>query len=232
MTHHFGVLIPSTNTTGEIEYSRLLPPGWQAHYGRLLTSSADKSPFSPPKDEDVAYQARLLGTAKVEAIFLLQTSASLFSDDFDEASMRRMAAAGVPSFTSAMAIGEAMGALGARRIALISPYSEPVNASAKRYYESRYGLSVVALEGFAATNSYAIGQLGPENARDAFLRIDRPEIEAFVVPGGNFPTMASIAGWEREFGKPVVTTNQAALWGVRQRLGSSDRFPGLGRLLE
>jgi maleate cis-trans isomerase len=113
----------------------------------------------------------------------------------------------------------------------VSPYSEPVNASAKRYYESKYGLTVVALEGFAATDSYAIGQLGPENARDAFARIDRPDIEAFVVPGGNFPTMASIPGWEREFKKPVVTTNQAALWAVLRRLDSPDRFPGLGRLL-
>ncbi len=228
---HFGVLIPSTNTTAEIEYSRLLPAEWQAHYGRMLTSSADKTPFSPPQDADVEYQARLLGTARVEIVFLLQTSASLFADDYDQKAMRLMAGAGVPSFTSAMAIGEAMGGLGVKRVALVSPYSEPVNASAKRYYEGKYGLSVVALEGFAATDSYAIGRLGPENARDAFRRIDRPEIEAFIVPGGNFPTMASIEGWEREFGKPVVTTNQAALWAVRQRLGSAERFPGLGRLL-
>src|SRR5579864_2243069 len=146
-------------------------------------------------------------------------------------SRRISAAAGVPAFTSAMAIGEAMQSLGTKRAALVSPYSEPVNASAKRYYEARYGLEVVALEGFAATHSYAIGQLGPENARDAFRRINRPEIEAFVVPGGNFPTMASIDVWELEFNKPVVTTNQAALWAVRQRLGSHERFPGIGRLL-
>ena len=229
---HFGVLIPSTNTTGEIEYSRHLPADWQAHYARVMTSSASKTPFSPPKDEDVDYQAKLLGTARVEIVFLLQTSASLFADDYDADVTRRItAAAGVPSFTSAQAIGEALQALGVKRVALVSPYSEPVNASAKRYYEGRYGLSVVALEGFAATDSYAIGQLGPENARDAFRRIDRPEIEAFVVPGGNFPTMASIEVWELEFGKPVVTTNQAALWAVRQRLGSIERFPGIGRLL-
>jgi maleate isomerase len=43
--------------------------------------------------------------------------------------------------------------------------------------------------------------------------------------------MESIASWESEFGKPVVTTNQAALWGMRTRLGSTDRMPGLGRLL-
>jgi maleate isomerase len=232
MTRHFGVLIPSTNTTAELEYSRLLPPEWQAHYARMATSSANKTPFSPPRDEDVDYQAKMLGNARVEIVFLLQTSASLFADGYcADVSRRISAAAGVPAFTSAMAIGEAANGLGTKRIALVSPYSEPVNASAKRYLEGGYGLTVVALEGFAATDSYAIGQLGPENARDAFARIDRPEIEAFVVPGGNFPTMASIEGWERQFGKPVITTNQAALWATRQRLGSTDRMPGLGRLL-
>jgi len=233
MTRHFGVLIPSTNTTGETEYTRLLPAEWQPHYARVKSASIDGSPFSPPLDADVDYQAKMLGTARVETVFLLQTSASLFADGYDEDVTRRIgAAAGVPAFTSAMAIGEAMRALGTMRVALVSPYSEPVNASARRYYEGRYGLSIVALEGFAATDSYAIGNLGPELARDAFARIDRPEIEAFIVPGGNFPTMASIPAWEREFDKPVVTTNQAAFWAVTRRLGSKDRLPGLGRLLE
>jgi len=229
---HFGVLIPSTNTTGEIEYTRHLPPDWQAHYGRVATNSVNKTPFSPPKDEDVDYQAKLLGTARVEIVFLLQTSASLFRDDYDADVTRRIgAAAGVPAFTSAMAIGEAMQAMGTKRVALVSPYSPGVNERARNYYESKYGLSVVALEGFAATDSYAIGKLGPENAREAFARIDRPEIEVFIVPGGNFPTIAHIPEWEREFKKPVVTTNQAAFWGVLQRLGARERCPSLGRLL-
>src|SRR4029434_8686661 len=79
--------------------------------------------------------------------------------------------------------------------------------------------------------AYAIGKLGPQNARDAFARIDRPEIEAFVVPGGNFPTMPSIAAWEREFGKPVVTTNQASIWAMLRAFDSADRLPAFGRLL-
>jgi maleate cis-trans isomerase len=131
-----------------------------------------------------------------------------------------------------MAIGEALQALKVKRMALVSPYSPPVNASCKRYYEAKYGLSVVALEGFAATDAYAIGKLGPENARDAFARVDRAEIEAFVVPGGNFPTMASIPGWERAFNKPVVTTNQAAVWAAMRRMGGGPRISNLGSLLE
>src|SRR4029077_8364575 len=129
-------------------------------------SSVNRTPFSPPRDEDVDYQAKLLGTARVEIVFLLQTSASLFADGYcADVSRRISAAAGVPAFTSAMAIGEAANALGVRRVALVLSYCETVNASAKRYFEGLYGLSVVSLEGFAATDSYASGQLGPENAR-------------------------------------------------------------------
>jgi maleate isomerase len=234
MTRHLGVLIPSTNTTCEIEYSHLLPAAvCQAHYARLMTSSASKTPFSPPLDQDVEYQSKLLGTARVEIIILVQTSASLFADDYDETTIARItAASGVPGITSAMAVGQAVRALGTRHVALVSPYSEAVNASARRYFEEKHGLKIAALEGFAATDSYAIGKLGPEHARDAFARIDRPEIEAFVVPGGNFPTMAVIPEWEREFKKPVVTTNQAAIWAALRAIGSKDRIPGLGKLLE
>jgi maleate cis-trans isomerase len=229
--HHFGVLIPATNTTCEIEYSRLLPPNLQVHVGRL--GKGGETPFSPSLDADLAYQSKMLGQAKVEVVALAQTSASLFDDGYDAKAKALMATgAGVPALTSAEAIGEAVRALGANRIALVSPYSAQVIGRAKDYYETRYGLSVVAMEGFGATDAYAIGGLSADNATDAFVRIDRPDIEILVVPGGNFPTMRHIAGWERRFGKPVITTNQAALWAMLRVMGVSAPLPGLGRLLE
>src|ERR671923_1630471 len=142
MIRHFGVLIPSTNTTVEME-CRLLPPTYQAHFGRLMSSGAT---FSPSRDEDIDYQSRLLGTAKVELVILAQTSASLFADDYDEVVTKRMStAAGVPAITSAQAVGRAVRALGARRIAIVSPYSVPVNAKAARYFETKHGLTTIAL---------------------------------------------------------------------------------------
>jgi maleate cis-trans isomerase len=231
MIRHFGVLIPSTNTTVEIE-SRLLPSAYQAHFGRLMTSRPGTT-FSSPRDDDLDYQSRLLGTAKVELLILAQTSASVFVDDYDEAVTRRMSEnAGAPAITSAQAIGRAVRALGARKIGLVSPYSEAVNRRTADLFARKHGLETVALEGFGATDSYAIGNLGPETARAAFARIDRPEVEVFVVPGGNFPTMASIAEWEREFKKPVVTTNQASFWAMLTMLKTGDKIPGYGRLLE
>src|SRR3989441_12875667 len=229
MARHFGVLIPSTNTTVEIE-SRLLPMDYQAHFGRLMSSGGGS--FSPSRDEDIDYQSRLLGTAKVEIVILAQTSASLFADDYDDVVTKRMSAgAGVPAITSAQAVGRAVRALGARRVAIVSPYSDAVNERAARYFEKKHGLDTIAPEGFGATDAYPIGQLGPQHARDAFVRVDRPEIEVFVVPGGNFPTMSSVAAWEREFGKPVVTTNQASIWAMLRAFKSADRLSAFGRLL-
>jgi maleate cis-trans isomerase len=231
MTHHFGVLIPSTNTTTDPELARL-PSSYQPHFARVLTSTPGQ-PFAPGRDEDIEYQSKLLATAKVEMMILIQTSASLFADDYDEVTMRRMSAAagGVPAITSAHAMGRAFRALHAKRIGLVSPYSEPVNARARRYFTEKHGLQIAALSGFSAKDSYAIGKLGPENARDVLVRMNGPEIDAFAVPGANFATIAAIPAWEREFGKPVVSSTSAAVWAMARAL-DGERIEGFGRLLQ
>jgi len=229
MPRHFGILIPSTNTTCEVEFCRVAPE-LQVHTGRL--GKDGKTPFSPSLDSDIAYQAKLLGDARVEVIALAQTSASLFADDYDAVTVKRMTeASGVPCLTSAQAIGRALRALGAARIALATPYSPEVIARAKRYYETNYGATVVAAESLGAVDSYAIGKMDAGMAEAAFTRIDRPDIQALVVPGGNFPTLDWIAPWERRFGKPVITTNQAALWGILRAMKVETRLTGWGRLL-
>jgi maleate isomerase len=228
---HFGVLIPSTNTTVEIEYTRHLPATLQSHTGRL--GKGGNTPFSPSKDEDVIYQSKLLGDAKVEAVALAQTSASLFDDDYDARVKAQMSEnSGVPAVTSAEAIGEAVLALGMKRVGIVTPYSAKVVESAKAYYEGKYGLTVVGMEGFGATDAYAIGKLDADVAFAGLRRVDTPEMEVLIVPGGNFPTLPWIAAWERAFHKPVITTNQAALWAVLGIMKLDDPLPGLGRLLE
>jgi maleate isomerase len=230
MPRHFGILVPSTNTTCEIEFCRL-PPELQVHTARL--GKGGKTPFYPSLDTDLAYQSKLLGDARVEVIALAQTSASLFADDYDEVTVKRMTeASGVPSLTSAQAIGRALRALGTLQIAIATPYSEEVIERAKRYYETKFGITVLATKSLGATNSYAIGKMDAGVAEAAFSRIDRRDIDALVVPGGNFPTMDRIDSWERQFGKPVITTNQATLWAVLRAMNISTPLSGKGRLLE
>ena len=44
--------------------------------------------------------------------------------------------------------------------------------------------------------------------------------------------MRAIAAWERQFQKPVVSPNQAALWAMMGVMQMATPLPGLGRLLE
>jgi len=231
MPRHFGALVPSTNTTVEIEYNRLLPAELQLHAARVGKGAG--TPFSPPLDADVEYQSKLLGNSKVETLCLIQTSASLFEEGYDARIKKLMTAgAGVPSVTSAESIGEACRALGIRRVAIVTPYSEDVINRAQRYYETNFGLEVVAKEAFGATDAYAIGRMDADNATEAFARVDRPEADALILPGGAFQTMTHIAAWEKRFGKPVISTNQAVLWAMLQVMKIRTPLPGLGRLLE
>lgn len=230
--HHFGVLVPSTNTTVGIEYGRLLPPTLQVHVARIPLLSSGAETTQRGGDADVDYQASLLGSAKVEVVALAQTAASLSSDDFDDRIIKRMSeAAGVPAITSARAIGLAVRALGAQRIALVTPFPIPVLRRLVSHYTGKYGLEVIANESFSDSDSVAYPALGQELARDAIARTDQPEIEVFVVPGGNLPTLAFISDWELAVGKPVITTNQAALWAMIQLMRADEKLPSFGRLL-
>jgi maleate cis-trans isomerase len=71
--HHFGVLVPSTNTIVEMEYGQLLPSTLQVHVARIPAGAGD--------DTDADYQSHLLGSAKIKVVALAQTGVTLSADD-------------------------------------------------------------------------------------------------------------------------------------------------------
>src|SRR2546430_15647107 len=74
MTRPFGVLIPSTNTTVEIE-CRLVPATYQAHVGRLKSSGGG---FSPGPGGGNDFQSRPLGGGEGGAGVLGPAAGRLF----------------------------------------------------------------------------------------------------------------------------------------------------------
>jgi maleate isomerase len=227
-----GALIPCTNAMIEIEFNRALPKHYQLHVGRLRRGPIDEAGFRM-QDADIDYQASLLGSVQVRFVVLAQTNASFFIAGYDEAVTRRIEhAAGAPAATSGQLTGRAAKALGARRIAFLSPYSDAINELGRRYYERAHALQVVAVESYGQpASSAAVTPRRPAAATAALERADRPEVEAFIVAGGALPTLHLIDGWERKLGKPVITTNQAAMWAILASLGNQESLPGLGRLL-
>ena len=60
----------------------------------------------------------------------------------------------------------------------------------------------------------------------------REDTEAIFISCSNFRTLDIIEALERETGKPVITSNQAAMWGTLRKIADRRTVPGAGRLFQ
>ncbi len=229
--HRVGLLIPSSNSLIEPEYYAVMPRAVSVHFARLTMTEVTDAGLAR-QNEDVAIQSRQLAAANVEVILFCLTAASFHKGlDYDgELKQRIERESGLPALTAARTVVDALNALGVRRLALAAPFIPEVLANSGRFLAGN-GFQVVAAEGLAYTDNFSIALIDLDTVRELVRRVDRPEAEAIVIPGGNMPCLSIVEEMEAELGKPVVSTNQAGIWALLRHLGGFDHLAGLGRLL-
>src|SRR5580704_9405274 len=120
-----GLIIPSSNRMVEAEMLRALPAGTSGHVARLRMTG----PFEVPIDRlvpAVTAAAATLADARCDAIAFHCTANSTSEGSSGEARLLDAMRAGSPAgavTSTATAIRAALEALGARKIALVTPYS-------------------------------------------------------------------------------------------------------------
>jgi maleate cis-trans isomerase len=232
-----GVVVPSSNTNLEPDVVSLLPPGVTAHFTRIGLYDVDAIPdveemrrFS---SEELDLALAMLTAAGVGAIAYGCTGATLWNGPaFDrELEARLTAAAGVPAITAAGALVEALQALGARRVALATPYAQEMMEKAAEFLE---------LSGFEVLRAVNLGRslssreqraLAPAVALELGRESDHAEADALVLSCTDLRALEIVDTLERELAKPVVTSNQALVWVALGRLVvDASRVRGFGRL--
>jgi maleate isomerase len=170
-----------------------------------------------------------LGTA-VDVAAYGCTSATVVAGE--EVVNRSLAAAlpGVPGTTPITAALAALAHLGARRIALLTPYPEAIHRAVADYLASR-GLQIVDQASLGISvdreiTEYPAGALGAR-----ILALDRRGADAIFVSCTSLCIAAAIAEIESASGLPLVTSNQALAWHCLQLAGRPARLSGFGRLL-
>lgn len=127
---------------------------------------------------------------------------------------------------------DACHSLGIKRLGIISPYREGLNALIKSYYEQK-GFQVLLIRGLGIERNVDIGNL-PEDAAFKLTMTafkDGPEVDGFYITCPRWRSAAGIKALESETGKPVVTTVQSSIWSAFNALGIKDRILGFGSLL-
>ncbi len=175
----------------------------------------------------------LLAAAHVEVVGYGCTSATLgsglaFNERFREDLEARI---GIPAVTTAGALIEAVSALGASHIGFTSPYVGELNRKAVGFF-AEAGIQVVeCIDVGTALSSLEQGRLTPRDAFEMGLAADHPDAEVIVIGCTDFRAVEAIGALESELGKPVVTSNQALVFGCLTRMGiDTNGVEGGGRL--
>jgi maleate cis-trans isomerase len=210
-----GMLTPQANTTVEPEFNILWPRGVAMINARLMS---DKAAMSDRLVDYFDGYARALGqfaNAPVGVVAAACTGASYLAGRDHEARLVAEISSrhGYPFITAATAVVDALRALSAKRIGLVSPYPDDLARASVSYWQS-HSFDVAEIASMAAVNDtfHPIYSLGGAAALAALRTLQDKPLDAIVMLGTGMPTLHPIAatiGWS---GAPVTSCNLCLAW--------------------
>ena len=93
-------------------------------------------------------------------------------------------------------------------------------------------MEVLQHKALEVTRNNDIGRMPAQTAYDLGVQTDLPQADAVFLACGNWWTASIVADLEVQLKKPVLTTNNMALWASLQMMGVEEKVAGFGRLLE
>lgn len=226
-----GVIVPSSNTSVEIDLPKMLPGDISLHAARLPQIAGVRVQSVHEMADDIRQQARLLATAAVDVILVAATVPTLIHGlDWDMQLVREIEAeTGVRTTTASTEMIAALKALGIRRLVLGTPFVTEMNEPIVHFLTAS-GFEVLASHGMGVSDNVEIGRLEAPTANDVARLIDRPDADTILFVCTNWSILDAVATVESDHGKPVVAVTQACLRGALSLLGRPLQGAGPGRL--
>ena len=216
--HALGIATPQANTTVEPEMQLLLE-------GTVLTTRLT-STLADSRARLIDYFDRLsvaigqFDVAPLKAVGFACTGAAYLVGREEEA--RRIdtasAAAGYPVLSAGICIRAALAELGAKRIALLSPYPQWLSEAGQQYWKS-HGLELVSVAGLPADllDTRNIYKLTSARVLEVFTGLDTRRADAVLLSGTGMPTLSTIASVKP--GMPVLSSNLCLAWQLTRAAG-------------
>ncbi|MFE7421177.1 igiC [Rhodococcus sp. NPDC057529] len=137
---------------------------------------------------------------------------------------------GVDVSMGAQAAEQALKEVGARRVALVTPYYPVIEKNAASYFEGR-GFEVVHVEGLKCRSIVEVGSQTPDRLRSAVTVANSFNPDAIIQLGTNlrFGEVAPVL--EEELGKPVWAVGTVIYWHALRAMKIDDQLEGFGSLL-
>lgn len=228
-----GLLLPSSGTVQEVDFYRRVPPHVTVHAARMRLPSTTEADEIRMLDAHVLPAAGDLATMRPDVVVFSCTSAgALRGRDYEARLCREIAeTAGAPVVSTMAAVREAIARVGARSVAVVTPYPASLTEPIRLSLEGD-GLAVPVARGLGLTDSLDIAAVAPDAiVRFAVDTFRQGPADAVFVACCTFRAFDARDAIAAALGVPVVTSNQAALDAALRTLDgdSGPTGPGAGR---
>ena len=230
--HRLGLIVLSTDETLEFEARQVLA-GRQAN---LMHARISSQPEVTPQTlqtmaQSLTKTAALL-PADLSAIAYGCTSAATIIGPERVQNLIQKTHPGVPVTNPMSAVIAGLRAVGASRIALVTPYLTSVTAP-MRAHLLHNGIEVVSEISFAESDDRKVARISEATTRAAVLDAGRAKgVEAIFVSCTNLRSFGVINAVETRLDLPVISSNQALIWHLLHLADIRPTGWGPGRLYQ
>lgn len=239
-----GQIVPSSNTTMETEIPAMLrrretiaPERFTFHSSRMRMKQVTAAELAA-MDRESDRCAQELSDARVDVLGYACLVAIMAQGlGYHRASQERLHQATVdngapaPIVSSAGALVEGLHAIGARKVAILTPYMKPLTKLVVDYIEHE-GIEVHDSLSLEIADNLKVGAQDPLAPASHVARLDTRGVDAVVLSACvQMPSLASIQPVQDRLGLPVVTAAAATVYRMLKVLDLETRVPDAGELL-
>ncbi len=230
--HRIGLIIMATDYVTERDFINMRPSDDVTYFVARIPASSDNNPDTltamEPHLGNTA--ALILPEARLDAIAYSCTAASAILGQERVEKAIQGGRPGVACATPVQAAMDGLNMFGAKRIAVLTPYQDSVNAAVANRL-SINGFDIVRYLAFKFTNDTLMARLDPASIEEAAIEADCPEAEALFISCTAIRGCEIVDRLEQKLGKPVITAVQALFWMALRQSGYKAAVPSYGRLL-
>lgn len=237
-----GQIVPSSNTTMETEIPAILrrhagEERFTFHSSRMRMKRVTKEELAA-MDADSDRCALELSDARMDVIgYACLVAIMSMGKGFHRESQRRLGAvveansARAPVVTSAGALIDGLGVIGAKKVALITPYMKPLTQLVVDYIEAE-GYEVEDSISLEIEDNLEVGRQDPMALVEISKRLRTNNVDAVILSACvQMPSLQAIAPVEARLGLPVISAAVSTAYKMLDSLGLEPVAPEAGALL-
>ncbi|HEY9281694.1 MAG TPA: Asp/Glu racemase [Eoetvoesiella sp.] len=243
-TYRVGQIVPSSNTTMETEIpamlrlrETILPERFTYHSSRMRMKKVTAEELAL-MDKESDRCALELSDARMDVMgYACLVAIMSQGKGYHRVSEERLHAAtvsngaGAPIVSSAGALVEGLHAIGARKVAVLTPYMKPLTRMVVDYIENE-GIEVLDSLSLEIADNLAVGAQDALAPAEHVRRLNTSGVDAVVLSACvQMPSLASVQLVEDRLGIPVVTAAVATAHRMLKVLNLETRVPQAGTLL-